>query len=98
MGVIREQHTLDIKAEVATGTAATVKEWIDKWIQITGTFDATLVVEGTIDGTNYETIDTLTAPGLIEVPEAYRQVRVDTTIYASGTPAGVIVGRNAETM
>lgn len=94
-----ERRSLQVKLEVATGDASVVRQLIDKWLTITGTFSATLQVEVSLDegATWFITEEDVDAVGLFEIPEAASHIRIDTTVYVSGTPVASLAARNAET-
>lgn len=84
---------LDVKKSVATGTAAEVFRFRDKYVQLYGTFVATLQVEGSISGGEYFPIGApQSAPGVIPVIETVQFLRLRTTAFTSGEPAGVMGG------
>lgn len=70
-----------------TGTAVDYNHFLDRSIQVTGTFGgATVTVQGSNDGTNFATLSdyqgnllTLTAAGLKPIAEGVRYIRVITS-------------------
>ena len=86
-------------AEV-TGAASSIANLREKAVQVSGTFDATISIEWSLDGTNFNTIAAtadLTAAAFVSVPFLAQSVRVDTTVYASGTPVVTVLGDNPRT-
>lgn len=87
---------LDAKNSVAAGTAQRVDEHIDKWIQMTGTYTASIDLEVTLDGSTWTKIATALATGSItEIPQNCRAIRLNTTAFTSGTPACTYRAREA---
>lgn len=86
-------------AAVATGngTALTVRGYGGAIIQVTGTFSATLIVEGTVDGTNWVTlrvmnvsdgsfVTSVTATGVYAIATAgIETIRARVSAYTSGS-------------
>lgn len=88
-----EKIRLEVKAEVGVGKAEQVFRFRDKYIQLHGTFVATLQVEASIDGSDYFPVGAAqTAPGVVPVPETVEFVRVRTTAFTSGEPKAVLAG------
>lgn len=82
---------------VATGagTAYTTEGYEESSAQavVTGIGTATVVIEGSIDGTTYLTLDTVTADGIITVP-LLPHVRANVTAYTAGTINATLVTYN----
>ena len=53
-------------------------------IQVSGTFVATVLVEATLDGVNWSTIGTITAPGITQYSGLFQSIRVSVSAYTSG--------------
>lgn len=60
-------------------------------IQTSGTFVATITVEGTLDGTNWYSLGSITSAGIAQYNGIYLSIRVSVTAYTSGavTVAGL---------
>jgi hypothetical protein len=88
-------------AALASGTGDSdvlpILDLTDKWVQVTGTFTATINVQASQDGTNYVTIGTTTTVGFVEVPQTCKTVKLNLSSHASGTVVATIAGRNART-
>jgi hypothetical protein len=98
--VSAESVSLPVPLSVATGADQSVAGLREKAVQVTGTFSATLSIEISLDGTNFAPIAAttdLTAPALISIPFLAQAMRVDTTVYASGTPLCTVLGDNPRT-
>jgi len=55
-------------------------------MQVSGVTSATVVLQGSLDGTNWATLGTaLTADGMVTVANAPMYVRANCTVYVSGT-------------
>jgi hypothetical protein len=88
-----EKMRLEVKAEVAAGKAEQVFRFRDKFVQVHGTFVASLQVEATIDGSDYFAIGgAISVPSVVPVPETVEFVRVRTAAYTSGEPKAVLAG------
>ena len=81
-----------LKAVTATGAGgALVLGCANKVFQVTGTFVGTVAFEGSLDGTNYVSLATATAPGKYGNQEPWYWVRANVTAYTSGSIT-VVVG------
>jgi len=49
-----------------------------------GTYAATVLVEGTLDGVNWTTIQSITAAGIVQISGLYQSIRASITAYTSG--------------
>lgn len=88
-----EKIRLEVKPQVAAGRAEQVFRFRDKFVQIHGTFVATLQVEASIDGSDFFAVGaSQSAPGVVPVPETVEFVRVRTTAFTSGEPKAVLGG------
>lgn len=67
------------------GEAYDCPDCTDKYVQIVGTFTATLLIQGTIDGTNWHTIASVAATGMTAVPQTLVAIRIRTDAYTSQT-------------
>ncbi len=77
-----------LSAVVATGasTAVQVDAGQPVFMQVSGVTSATVVLQGSLDGTNWSTLGTaLTADGMVTVANAPMYVRANCTVYVSGT-------------
>lgn len=62
------------------------KEYQDKLVQVYGTFAATVQLQGRMPGGGWQNIGSaVTAPGLVSAPATLSELRLDLTIYTSGT-------------
>lgn len=90
-------ETVDIAVptSVATGGPSTVGDLFNKTVQISGTFVATLQLQGSINGSDFVDIGAAqTAPALLEVSQSVKFLRIDVTAFTSGVPAAVVSGFN----
>jgi hypothetical protein len=87
-------YPLQIPATVTAGATQTCRDLREKYIQIFGTFSATLSIEVSLNGGAdfFAVLTGLTAPGLHPIPYPATHVRVRTTTFGSGVPAAVIAG------
>jgi hypothetical protein len=86
--------TLAVPTSVAPGTPQDVSNYLDKWVQIGGSFVATLSIEGSINGTDFEVVSAVTAKGIVEIAPLFKLLRINTTAFTSGTPSATFVGRD----
>lgn len=54
-------------------------------IQVSGTFNASVLVEGTLDGQNWAPIETITSAKISQYTGLYQSIRVSIPSYTSGT-------------
>ena len=77
-----------LNAVGATGasTAVQVDSGQPAFLQVSGITSATVVLQGSLDGTNWSTLGTaLTANGIVTVQNAPTYLRANCTVYVSGT-------------
>jgi hypothetical protein len=77
-----------LSAVVATGAskAVQVDAGTPAFLQVSGVTSATVVLQGSLDGTNWSTIGTaLTADGIVTVANAPKYLRANCTVYVTGT-------------
>lgn len=84
---------VDPGTPVGVGDVFSCASLIDKSIQVGGTFFATLDVQGTLDGTTWETLGSVSSPEVVEILDSFRSVRISTVSWRSGTPTAVLSGR-----
>ncbi len=88
-----EQIPLPVPQSVATGAFRDVHRFRDKFVQIGGTFVATLQLQGTIDGSEFFNIGgPVSSPTVIPVPETVQFLQVDVTAFTSGAPTATAAG------
>lgn len=88
-------RAVEAKASVAAGEKVLVADLKSCVVQVTGTFTATLKLEGSMDGTNFQQIGSdITAAGLTAISPVYNYIRLNTTAYTSGTPAASVAGKS----
>jgi hypothetical protein len=72
----------------ATGAskAVQVDAGAPAFLQVNGITSATVVLQGSLDGTNWSTLGSaLTADGLVTVANAPKYLRANCTVYVTGT-------------
>lgn len=88
-----EKLSLEVKPAVDVGRAENVFRFRDKFVQVHGTFVATLQLEGTLNGSDYFAVGSpVTAPAVIAVPQTVEFLRVRTTAFTSGAPHALFGG------
>lgn len=93
-----ETQPLEVKASVAVGQGIRVDRFREKTIQITGPFDASIDIEGSLDGSNWAKLITgITLPGIFGITRAVVWVRTNTTVWNSGTPVGLFAAFDSRT-
>lgn len=87
-------------AATGIGSAQRVEEMDEKWVQITGTFVATVSIETSADGVTYAQaiVTPPTAPGWYQIPMACKWLRVNVTAYTSGQAGAFVTGFNRRTV
>lgn len=84
---------LPVPLAVGVGSPSYVFNLRDKTVQVTGTFTATLKLEGSVDGNNYQQIGVdITAPTIVSVLLAVQFLRIRVSAFTSGTPSVVASG------
>lgn len=77
-----------LSAVTATGASQPVQVDAGQpvFMQVSGITSATVVLQGSLDGTNWATLNTaLTADGIVTVANAPMYVRANCTVYVTGT-------------
>ena len=77
-----------LSAVGATGASKAVQADAGQpaFLQVFGITSATVVLQGSLDGTNWSTLGTaLTADGFVTVANAPKYLRANCTVYVSGT-------------
>ena len=77
-----------LSAVGATGASKAVQADAGQpaFLQVSGITSATVVLQGSLDGTTYSTLGTaLTADGMVTVANAPKYLRANCTVYVSGT-------------
>lgn len=87
-----EKVRLEVKQEAGIGKAEHVFRLRDKYVQVHGTFVATLQLEATIEGDYFPVGQPVSEPGVVPVPETVEFVRVRTTADTSGEPKAILSG------
>lgn len=89
-----EKIALAVPAAVGIGEAANVFRFRDKYVQVHGTFVATMQLEGSIDGNEYFPVGApqSATPGVVAVPETIQFLRVRVTSFTSGEPKATFAG------
>jgi hypothetical protein len=71
---------------VGASKAVQVDAGAPAFLQVNGITSATVVLQGSLDGTNWSTLgSSLTADGLVTVANAPKYLRANCTVYVSGT-------------
>jgi hypothetical protein len=98
-----DRHTFADITAVATQSARGCQDWTDKVVHYFSTdFSGTAKLQGTIDGTNWHTIETVVGTGgtldvSVDVWGAWSALRWDCTAWAAGTLSSLLGFRNART-
>jgi hypothetical protein len=77
-----------LNAVTATGasTAVQIDGGQPVFMQVSGITSATVVLQGSLDGTNWATLGSaLTADGIVTIANAPKYVRANCTVYVTGT-------------
>ncbi len=89
-------YSLDVPQGVAGfGTPKTVRDIRDKYVQIEGTFVATIQIEGRI-GTAwvalFAAVVNTAGGGIFSVPQTVNEIRTNVTVWTSGQPIATLQG------
>lgn len=85
--------TIAVPVTVTAGAAVNVQHMGTKTVQVTGTFVATVQIQGSLDNVNWVNEGAaFTAPGKIDVTSRWAFMRANTTAFTSGTPAARLCG------
>jgi hypothetical protein len=60
-------------------------------VQVSGTFTASVLIEATLDGVNWETLDTISAKGIKQYTGLYLAIRAGISAYTSGNPLVTVI-------
>lgn len=87
----REDRTLNVPASPGAGEATRCDTWVEKWVEVDGTFTGTCDVEGQLSpGGTFRKVTSGTATGgvplLIAVTPLYYALRLNTTNVLTGEP------------
>lgn len=95
-----ESKTMEAPAVAATnGDEILVERFTEKTVLFSGTFVATMRVQGSMDGANWADVSgDVTAPSVVEVPHTVKYLRVRTTAFTSGVPAASFGGYDARSV
>lgn len=88
--------SLTVPTSVAAGAAVECSRYRDLTIEVSGTFVATVQIQGSVTGTTWDNIGTAqTAPGFVYASEkTYCFLRANVTAYTSGTPRATFAGHD----
>lgn len=94
-----EKIQMEVLAAIGAGRADNVFRFRDKFVQVHGTFSATLQLEASIDGSAYFSVGAaLSSPGVVAFPETAEFARIRTTAFTSGTPMATLAGFDERAM
>lgn len=95
----RVEHALHVPAVADVGDGQDCSTYVDKWVEVTGTYTGTVKVQGLLRaGGAWYDVDTAAGgtDTLIAVTPLFREVRLDTT-GTTGTPVAHLVGLDRRT-
>jgi hypothetical protein len=83
---------------VETGTAVEVAAYdVPVGVSVSGTFVGTCLIEISMDGTNFVTYATHTAPGVTSITIPVKQVRARCSAFTSGSIQVLLGAKNSST-
>ena len=85
-------YTLTTPASDTEGTPTRTEELHDSWVRFSGTFVATLTLQGSNDNSTWFDIVQVVGPCTVPVSVRAKWMRIKTTGYTSGTPAAELTG------
>lgn len=80
-------YTAQAAAQLNTSSQAPVIQVLGRnqhAIQVSGTFSASVLIEATLDGTNWFTLDTITTPSVKQYSGLYESIRASIPSFTSG--------------
>lgn len=98
----REDRDLNVPDSPGSGTGTRCDTWVDKWVEVDGTFTGSVAVEGRFapDSANWVQVDTAaggTQTTLIEVKPLFYEVRLNTTSLSTGSVVAKLAGLDRRT-
>lgn len=84
----------------ATGDSGVLEMsmYTNKWLQVLGTFTATLQIQVSLDGSTFFTLHAnVNSAGLYEIAPTCKALKVQVSSYTSGQPIVVVGGHNLRT-
>lgn len=94
-----EFYAIAVPASVATGASFPARDIDNKFVQIGGTFVATIDVEVTLNGgADWVTVATVSGSAIVQVLPVVSGIRCKTTAYTSGTPTATLSGFDRRTL
>lgn len=94
-GIVGDDSTPNATNLTGTAEPVGVLDLRDKYLQVGGTFTATIQIQGSVDGTNYVSEGsaiTTASTAAVAVNPTYQKMRAVCTAYTSGTPTVVLTG------
>ena len=93
-----ESFGVEAPVSISIGSAQNVEELGSLAAQVSGTFVATMQLEGSLDGSTWNTIIAdITTTGFHAIDPILKAVRINTTAYTSGSPVVIVAGHNVRT-
>ncbi len=87
-------YNLEAPQAIDVGAPLVVEPYTDKTVSIGGAFVATLHIDGSLDGTNWDAItNPIATKEIISIPHTLKKIRVSVTAYTSGQPVVKFAGR-----
>jgi hypothetical protein len=88
-----ERMTLEVPTSAGAGKPENVFRLRDKTVQVTGPFEGSLQLEGSIDSENFEAIGApIASPGFVLVPMTVALLRIHTLELTAGRPKAIAAG------
>lgn len=87
------QAFTDVSSNASSGELV-VRDRFDLWVQISGTFSASVQIQGTINGSDWFDIGSpVTGPTAVQVAVTMRAIRYTVSSYLSGTVSAMMAYR-----
>jgi hypothetical protein len=89
-----EPYDVAVPTSVAVGASQKCADLRDKFVQLKGTFTATVEWQVSMDGTTWANSSARaeTTPGFVSIPETCAFIRANVTAFTSGTPTAILGG------
>lgn len=93
-----QDHPLFTLPAAATGPSNTinVEQYVDKFVQLYGTFTATVEIQGRVHpDAPWFTVASVSAPGITAIPQSFSDMRLNVSAWTSGQPAAALGAMNS---
>lgn len=83
-------------AAVGVSGILDVEPYVDKFVQVYGTFVATVEIQGRVHpDAPWFTVASVSAPGITAIPQSFSAMRINVSAWTSGQPVAALGAMNA---